>query len=201
MKLFFLLVVIAIVYIATKNKKAGSKGLPQLSDDIKEEKDAEKYPYKKKGYLLSKAENNFYEVLSNVLKDQDIVINCKVRLADLLYIPKGVSSRQSYFNRIQSKHVDFVICKRRLMVPLLAIELDDKSHQRNDRIERDEFLDQALEDAMLPIIRVKASDSYNVNDLRERIMRVINIGTQIDQGVVSKDEVSSEVGNKEVLNK
>ncbi|MEN7973211.1 MAG: DUF2726 domain-containing protein, partial [Verrucomicrobiota bacterium] len=34
-----------------------------------------------------------------------------------------------------------------------AIELDDKSHQRKDRIKRDQFLNQVMESAGVPLIR------------------------------------------------
>ena len=73
-------------------------------------------PYRKKDYLLTAAERSFYEVLCSVL-DGQLLVFAKVRLADLVYMPKGTANRQTHFNRIQSKHVDFVLCTRDKLSP------------------------------------------------------------------------------------
>src|SRR5688500_3263755 len=71
-------------------------------------------PYRRKDYLLTKAERSFYEVLRlSLANDPDLIIFAKVRLLDLLWLPKGTAKAQSHRNKVQSKHVDFVICERR----------------------------------------------------------------------------------------
>ena len=55
-------------------------------------------PYRKKDYLLTAAERSFYEVLGSVL-DGQLLVFTKVRLADLVYMPKGTANRQTHFNR------------------------------------------------------------------------------------------------------
>ena len=42
-----------------------------------------------------------------------------------------------------AKHLDFVICNKDL-APVVAIELDDASHDAEDREERDDFVDAVL---------------------------------------------------------
>jgi len=71
-------------------------------------------------------------------------------------MPKGSESRQSHQNRVQSKHVDFVICDRATIRPLVAVELDDSSHARIGAGVPDEFVDAALTAATLPLVRVLA---------------------------------------------
>ncbi len=66
-------------------------------------------PYLRRDYLFSRAEVSFYGVLNNAVAGQYLIF-AKVRLADLLYIPRGTPARQSAFNRIQSKHIDFILC-------------------------------------------------------------------------------------------
>ena len=44
------------------------------------------------------------------------------------------SERQAAFNRISSKVLDFVLCDPNNLAIIAAIELDDSSHKRNDRI-------------------------------------------------------------------
>lgn len=125
-------------------------------------------PYKRKDFLLTQAERSFFGVLSEAVKDRYLIF-AKVRLADLVWLPKGTESRQSHFNRVQSKHVDFVICDRASIRPLLCIELDDASHDQASRQTRDAFVDSALLAAGLPFIRIRAAKAYNVAELRQQI--------------------------------
>jgi hypothetical protein len=129
-------------------------------------------PYRRKDYLLSKAERSFFGVLQQVVADQYLIF-AMVRIADLVYIPRGTEKRQSHFNRIQSKHIDFVLCDKDAVRPLLAIELDDSSHKRKDRQDRDSFVDSALQAAGLPLLRVPARKAYNPDNLRQSIRDAI----------------------------
>lgn len=75
-----------------------------------------------------------------------------MRIADILETIKG----KGYYKRrdlVLPKHVDFLICDRNFK-PVLAIELDGKSHQRKDRIERDILIDQIFEDVDLKLERI-----------------------------------------------
>ena len=55
------------------------------------------------------------------------------------------------------------------MKPVLAIELDDTSHQRKPRQTRDELVDQAFAAAGLPILHVKCRQAYAPEELRQQI--------------------------------
>ena len=127
-------------------------------------------PYRKKDYLLTAAERSFYEVLCSVL-DGQLLVFTKVRLADLVYMSKGTANRQTHFNRIQSKHVDFVLCTRDKLSPVLVIELDDASHEEEPRRDRDAFVDTALAAAGLPILHVPAQKSYVPAELAAAIQQ------------------------------
>ena len=122
-------------------------------------------PYRQCDHFLSEAELPFYHALQTAAADRATVI-AKVRVLDLLTV-SGAKERGSYRNRISQKHVDFVICAPDTMKPLAAIELDDSSHERADRRERDEFMDQAFAAAELPLIHVPARASYDLAELAE----------------------------------
>lgn len=62
-----------------------------------------------------------------------------------------------------------MICDSILIKPLLAIELDDSSHNNKKQKEKDKFKDDALETAGLPILRLPARYSYNLTDLKDKI--------------------------------
>lgn len=61
--------------------------------------------------LLTPAERSFYGVLISAVGDSALVFS-KVRVADVLKPQKGLdrSNWQRAFNRISSKHFDFVLC-------------------------------------------------------------------------------------------
>ena len=145
----------------------GGENQKKSADKIK----AVALPYKAKAYYFSRAENSFYQVLRSVLGD-DYVIMAKARLADIITV-NTKDGRQQAFNRIKSKHIDFLLCSSDVFRPVLAIELDDKSHHRQSRIDRDKFVDDALSAAGLGILHVPVQQAYNVNELKKLILSSI----------------------------
>ena len=129
---------------------------------------SEPLPYQCVESLMTHAERSFYGVLL-MAADGQIQVFSKVRLADIISVKKGTEKRQSHFNRIQSKHVDFLLCDPDDTRPLLVIELDDASHKRAERKDRDAFVDQALDAAGLPILRIPAQRTYSPNELAASI--------------------------------
>ncbi|OYP37220.1 DUF2726 domain-containing protein [Rhodopirellula sp. MGV] len=128
-------------------------------------------PYRLRDKFLSPAELSFYRILVQAV-GQQFSINNKVRLWDVLYVPRQEGSR-SFENKISSKHIDFLLCDPTTMQPLLAVELDDASHNRKDRQERDAFVDDALAAAGLPILHVPAARTYSIAEVRNEIGRLI----------------------------
>src|SRR3989304_7891484 len=115
--------------------------------------------FKKMDFLLTEAERSFYEVLQRAV-GEELIVFPKVRLADLVWLPKGTAGRQALLNRVLSKHVDFVICARSSLTPVVAVELDDASHSRESRRERDEVVKAVLDAAGLPILRLPPRRAY-----------------------------------------
>lgn len=136
-----ILLVLVIVIVAVL-KRAGL--FPAGSAPV------ESLPYRKKDYLLSRAERSFYEVLRATVQGEWAIF-AKVRLLDLVWLRRGTSNAQAHRNRVQSKHVDFVFCDQRTLSPVLVVELDDASHGRPDRQRRDAFVDAVLQSAGLPV--------------------------------------------------
>jgi very-short-patch-repair endonuclease len=92
-----------------------------------------------------------------------------VRLADLIQVRPQTTDHLAWRNRILCKHIDFVLCDHDSMEIRLAVELDDRTHQRPKRQERDAFVDSALEAAGIPLLRVKAAGSYDVEHIRQAV--------------------------------
>ena len=132
-------------------------------------KKEEKLPYRRKEYLLSVNERKFYYALDQIARQNKFCVFSKVRLEDLLWIPKGTEERYAHRNRIKSRHVDFVICDSKDIKPLLVIELDDSSHCRKDRQERDKFFDEVFKTAGIPLLRFQTQKFYNVSEISKKI--------------------------------
>lgn len=128
----------------------------------------ESLPYERVDSLLTIAERSFYGVLCPVL-DPRYRIFAKVRLSDLVTVSRGTPRAFWYRSKINQKHVDFVLCTANDLTPQLVIELDDSSHVRWDRRERDIFIDAALAAAGLPILHVQAQRAYAPAELRAMV--------------------------------
>jgi hypothetical protein len=127
--------------------------------------ESEEYPYFIRDAFLSPAEHSFYQVLQKAVGSWAIVLT-KVSLSDLFYVRHTDPSRYRILtNKIDRKHVDFLLCDPLTVKPLAGIELDDKSHQRPDRQERDEFVEEVFEAAKLPLLRTAARHTYSVGEL------------------------------------
>jgi hypothetical protein len=111
--------------------------------------------------FLSEGEHAFFQVLLQSAHPASH-ISCKVRLADLVAFP-GDALRAR--NTINQKHVDFVVCDRESMCPFRVIELDDATHARRDRRERDALVDQYLGEAGIAVTHVPAAGRYRPADL------------------------------------
>jgi hypothetical protein len=140
---------------------------PKIAPDWEPPK-SDPLPYAKRKYFFSAAEHLFYESLKAAVMPNHVLF-AKVRLADVVYIKRGTGSWQSYFNRISAKHLDFLLCDKNLL-PVVAIELDDSSHDEEKRQIRDGFVDQVLNAAALPILRVRAKHAYEPADLRQMLL-------------------------------
>jgi hypothetical protein len=128
-----------------------------------EETADESLPYRLRDNFLSPAELSFYRVLVTVIANRAVIFT-KVRLADIFFVARPHENR-SYFGRISQRHVDFLLCEPSTAKPIVAIELDDSSHNRSNRKRRDEFVDQVFETAQLPLVRIPVKHAYTVQDV------------------------------------
>ena len=128
------------------------------------------YPFQKEPVLFTPAERSFLWVLETALGNQFRVMG-KVRLADVIRVKPGLSgsARQQAFNRIQSKHLDFVMCDSKDLSVQFVVELDDSSHYQAGRQARDEFLDKALAAAGVPVFHFQVKRTYSVQDIHGAI--------------------------------
>ena len=101
--------------------------------------------------LLTKREQAEYRILKLAADAKGLQICPKVRLLDLVVPKYNARNSRGLMAKVMSKHVDFVICDQQMEV-VCIIELDDQTHLRQDRIERDQFVDSVLVGAGYKVI-------------------------------------------------
>lgn len=159
-----------------------------LADEAEEEP---QFPYHLRDDFLSPAELNFYRVLQTAVSDWALICP-KVNLGDLFFASAGERRKNWAFrNKINRKHVDFLLCHPQTVRPLLGIELDDRSHRRSDRRKRDVFVDGVFRAAELPLVRVPVNHSYPVAKLRRFLRQKAAVAApEEDEVVVEEGETA-----------
>jgi len=145
--------------------------------------------FERTDYLFTPAERSFLGVLEQVLDSRYRVFG-KVRLGDIVTPAKDLSkgSRTTALNKIRQKHVDFVVCSATDLAVIGVIELDDKSHERKDRVERDLFVDQACVSANIPLVRFEAQKGYRLEEVRAKLAAAFPLVEVKPEPAASKEE-------------
>ena len=155
----------------------------------------ESLPYRTRDNFLSPAELSFYHVLLSLIW-REAVVCPKVRLADVFFVARPEENLR-YYNRIVQKHLDFLVCEPRTMRPLVGIELDDASHRRTDRGERDLYVERVFEAAGLPLVRIPVRVGYTrdelVKALGPHLAKVDKGSVGLEEATVAPDEEASTV--------
>lgn len=154
--LLILVALVAVALSAQKGRRSGDEVEEVVFDPCRE--------------LFSPAERSFYGVLGQAISGEFKIFG-KVRLGDLVKPQKGLSNskRTGLRNRIQQKHIDFVICQPDTLAVAAVVELDDASHRRKDRSERDAFVEKALASAGISLVRFPVRKGYAVAEVRQRL--------------------------------
>lgn len=116
--------------------------------------------------LLTKREHQEYLKLKQYADTRGWLICPKVRLWDLIEPKKGRGNRKELENKIRSKHVDFVLVDPELKV-IGVLELDDSTHDREDRKSRDSFVRDALEGAGITMIQTRSITPDTLDGFRK----------------------------------
>ena len=115
--------------------------------------------------LLTPSEISFFNVLLKATPNRFIFT--QVSLSQLVGVPSG-PEKLSSFNRISRMSIDFVVCDEQLNT-LVAIELDDPSHDRPSSAEKDLKKDTVLATAGIRLIRIRVESIPSIEELQRMI--------------------------------
>jgi very-short-patch-repair endonuclease len=164
----------AIVPASPAPRRPPSIPLPQLPA---RPQPRDNLPYVRIPHLLTAAEADFFAALLDATP-ANLIVFAQVRLASLVEVQQWARRDKTNWYKIQAKCVDFVLCEARTYAPRLVVELDDRSHDRPDRRERDAFVDSVLTSAGLPILHVRWQRRYDPGALSQQITGALGIGPQ-----------------------
>ena len=120
---------------------------------------------------MSKREHQCYDYLMRVL-GQDYYVFPQVHLDELLEFPRR---NLGMLRHINQKSVDFVVCDKQNISPLLAIELDDTSHFLLKREARDQEVESLFKEAGVHLLRLPRYNFYTPEQIREKVRGVERI--------------------------
>ena len=132
--------------------------------------------YKRKTCILTQTENDFYAKLCRALNQAglDVIVWPQVNVSSIIEsVGKDSQQRMKAFNRICRKSVDYVIVNNRTRETIVCIELDDYTHNRNSRKERDNFINAIFNNVGIPLLRIKAEQNYDFNEIISSVKQTI----------------------------
>ena len=160
------LVAIAIIFILIfiikffENDETGN----DLSKKVRSQ-----YLYQYKQWFMSKNEHDAFNAILAAVGDKYYVFP-QVKL-DKIFDWKSNGKNSTYAMRhINQKSVDFLLCDKTYINPRLAIELDDITHEREDRRARDSEVDGIFAIANFPILHIHHSDLTDSSALTRKIL-------------------------------
>ena len=120
--------------------------------------------------IMTPTEVIFFNRLQQAVPE--LIIFGQVQLSRII-MPNDDTDQGFWFNRICRMSVDYVLVDQDKQTVLLAIELDDWTHNTRRRQQQDEKKDKALLSAGIPILRINGEAMPDAALLRRKILAVI----------------------------
>lgn len=140
-------------------------------EDTKE-KEKDPYQYKKKDFFLTRAEHECFDALLKAVSSEYLIFP-QVHLPTLLDNKVVGQNWRGAFKHISEKSVDFVLCDKAYISAKLAIELDDKTHERPERQNRDHEVERILSGAGIPLLRLENHGQFDPAALSQKIKDIL----------------------------
>lgn len=170
-------IIVIIIYLKREKEYKEKNNLPNVVPPPFQQQSTTQQntisPYTINNFLLTSHEANFYKDLKPIADKYNLIIFCKMRMADILNVKSFIRGKEFYhwFQRISQKHIDFVLCNQSF-IPAVLIEIDDSTHNRSDRKESDNFKNAIFKNTNLNLLRYR---NWNVEDI-ERDIKICLFG-------------------------
>lgn len=179
MIVFLIIIILLVILILNKKENEDAKNIIK-EDDVKvcnnNTMPTTKYSqfYKPKIYVTTLNEMKFYSVLLKIAKELDYIVFSQVSLYNIISLKENLdySTHTKYFNKIASKSIDFVLVDKKCRIKL-CIELDDYTHKKKNRVERDIFINELFKELEIDLLRYPVYNVYYKETLKRKIQETI----------------------------
>lgn len=174
MYLILIIIIFLLIFLKLLNKKENNQENNKTTNNtINNDIDYKNF-YKPKRYVTTMNEMNFYRVLLEIAKEIDYILFAQVSLYNIIKMKDNLdySTHTKYFNKIASKSIDFVLVDKKCRIKL-CIELDDNTHKKKNRNERDIFINKLFKDLEIDLLRYPVYNTYYKETLKKRILENI----------------------------
>lgn len=138
-----------------------------------------KYNYKVKKSVMTIAEENFYKKLTSALHDNYVIVP-QAHLSMIFDHTVYGQNWRGAFSVINGKSIDFLIIDRGAFQPLVGIKLDDSSHERHDRQERDKIVNAIFKQTNLPLVHFSTGEWNTPDDINQKVLPLLESDTTTD---------------------
>lgn len=165
-----MIMLIGIAYIF---KGIGKIKQTEDSNDNNNQIKKSQYKYYAKSYVMTSRENECFKTLNEIFSSKWFVVP-QVHLSALLdYRVKG-QNWNAAFRHINGKSVDFVLIGKESYKVICVIELDDSTHSKPNRIERDVEIERMFKEAGIPLARISKFESMTKPEIAKVVTDAIN---------------------------
>ena len=178
MIVFLIIIILLVILILNKKENEDAKNIIK-EDDVKvcnNTMPTTKYSqfYKPNIYVTTLNEMKFYSVLLEIAKELDYIVFSQVSLYNIISLKENLdySTHTKYFNKIASKSIDFVLVDKKCRIKL-CIELDDYTHKKKNRVERDIFINELFKELEIDLLRYPVYNVYYKETLKRKIQETI----------------------------
>lgn len=144
----------------------------QKVDELLEIADKDDF-FAKKPSIMRADERKLFDVLTKLYSDSYYVFP-QVKLTSLLDVKEKVKDHDNVYRTLEYKSVDFALFNRANLSPVLAIELNGKSHFQFNRINRDKKVESVLTKAGIKFFSIPVSETYDGDAIRKQVDLLLN---------------------------
>lgn len=154
MEIILIIIAIVLIIFVTQNSASSKNSDPKEIN----------YGYVAKNHIMTPAEEKFFNLLQDTVSDKYYVFP-QIHLSALLDHRVKGQNWKGAFAHINSKSVDYVLCDKQTLKPVYAIELDDYTHKREDRIARDTKVEEIFSKSGVCLVRFSNGSSLSSGDI------------------------------------
>lgn len=128
---------------------------------------SDNYIYELKTSLITQTERSYFEAIEKILPNQ-YFLQPQINLRTII----EKTNNSKYANELY-RNIDAGIFEKGTFKPVILIEINDNSHNRPDRIERDKKVKMICEEAGIPLVVFWTKFGINNDYIKQRVLEAI----------------------------